>query len=181
MSYAWAELPDEASLKDSAATARRASRTYASRSGGLVVNGKRATSIGPGAAATVSGERALVISDIDATPTVAAAVKRLEKAGFAIVGNHPGSTAVPPPGEREAEIQLEAEARRVRDMGSLEDADVSKRLSGWLGESGELSLLVWFAKGGEEGTPHFFVIMPPGNQHQALFRTGMEALAGSVN
>ncbi|MEX2217499.1 MAG: hypothetical protein WD749_01960 [Phycisphaerales bacterium] len=138
--------------------------------------------IGPGARAAVKGERALVISDMtQVTPAITAAVGRLKTAGFQLVGNFPGNDAGP--GEIEHQLALEVDARRVRDMGSLEDLQVRARLASWLAEQRDLGLVVWFAKGGEGGTDHYFVVTPKTpkakiKERDTLFRTGMDALAG---
>jgi hypothetical protein len=134
--------------------------------------------------AAVTGQRALIISDIQpATGPIGAAVARLKTAGFSLVGNYPGHTAAP--GQIEDEVKLEAEARTIRAMESLEDDHVSARLSQWLAEHKGLDLLVWFAKAGDDGTVHYFLVTPAATagsgSHDMVFRTGMDVLAGRVN
>lgn len=157
----------------------------------LEVNGRTVNATSPAAAASVSGERALVISDVQPVPgsaawaSVVSATERLKTVGFELVGNYPGRKVDAE--TIKAEIGLEAAAQKVRSIDSLEQESVLHRLSEWMADQGNLDLLVWFAKAGNEGDLHYFVVTPAARNgsraalHNAVFRTGVLALDGRLN
>jgi serine/threonine protein kinase len=190
VAFASGELPDDLPAEASHGTITKSPnvRTHGShaRTPREIVSGRFGGPISPGAAAAVSGQKALVISDVQpATPTIISAVDRLKTAGFSLLGNYPGS---PASGEAlKQQIALEAEAKQVRGLGSLESDDVSRELSQWLSGHKDLGMLVWFAKAGEDGSLHYFVVTPAldhsanDGARRAVFSTGMAALSGQLN
>lgn len=190
VAFASGELPDDllAEASPGAISKSPTVRTHSTHARGPreIIGGRFAGPISPGAAAAVSGEKALVISDIQpATPTIISAVDRLKTAGFSLLGNYPGS---PASGEAlKQQIALEAEAKQVRGLGSLESDDVSRELSRWLAGHKDLGMLVWFAKAGEDGSLHYFVVTPAldhganDSARRAAFSVGMAALSGQLN
>lgn len=138
--------------------------------------------------ATMHGEKVLVITDvIPSTPAINTAIERLAAAGFEVLGNYPGNPA------EEADVQeqldLEVQAKQARGLGLLDAADTTERLSAWLADETDLSLLVWFARVDPQGgAVKYFVVSPrqdPGagerdkSGARAALNAGMVALQGS--
>jgi serine/threonine protein kinase len=139
-----------------------------------------------GSDVTTGGRRVLVINDAP-TPAapIGAAINRLASSGFVLLGNYPGNAA-----DEEAinaQIDLTAQAHRVREVGRLDSPDVSLKLSQWVAAREEVDLLLWFEReGGEPDSPLVYWLFRPAavNGHalndasKTSFQAASQALSG---
>lgn len=102
------------------------------------------------AAATPVEATALFLTDVltpysDATArAIESAVARLNRRGFTLIGNFPGSAT--------CDEEMEAEVRQVRDLTPLDSADARKALGSWLADGQDAELIIWLEPSPRSGS-----------------------------
>jgi serine/threonine protein kinase len=126
----------------------------------VVVEGQHVNAAAPALPAGVFSPevRLLAISDIQPPPApIATAVERLRATGATLMGNYLGN---PASGDAlDSQLLLDAQAKMLRGLASLEDPGVARGLSVWLADH-QVDGLVWFARGDARDSIKYYVFTP---------------------